>query len=97
MPAISPQLNNVLSFSDALSATDAQYHRQVPEGTARVPEYHATPCLAPRGRVRDAVRSSPSSVLDEYTPRLRILHSMMPSLFRMHCQRRMHNTTGKCL
>ena len=62
-----------------------------------IPEYHATPCLASRGRVRDAVRSSPSSVLEEYAPRLRILHSMMPSLFRMHCQRRMHNTTGKCL
>ena len=25
------------------------------------------------------------------------LNSLMSSLFRMHCKRRMHNTTGKCL
>ena len=48
MPAISPQLNNVLSFSDALSATDAQYHRQVLPSTGARPRVscHAVPRVA---------------------------------------------------
>ena len=45
MPAISPQLNDALSFSDALSARDAQYNGQVLVSTGKHPRvtYHAMP------------------------------------------------------